>query len=181
MSWTELSYQFVPYRHSHCSDTLISTKRKGCLRNKDTERSIKWKTRQILTSCHPLRGLKCTSEGMAVTSGHHTTRENWRLCRVQLHWRAASIRNDSKQEDTPEIYIKKNKSSHYHMQLSWTFWRWNTPPAWNQDHISSPSRKGNNQELSSHFAAVTKFRGTQLSINPPRVWPRRDCCDKQMV
>lgn len=64
---------------------------------------------------------------------------------------------------------KKNKlkksTQHHHMQLSWTSWGWNMSPTLNQKHVSSPRRKGNNQEqdLSRHFAPVTKFTRTQLS------------------
>jgi len=45
------------------------------------------------------------------------------------------------------------------------------PPTPNHNHVSYPSRKGNNQqqELSRHFAAVTKFTRTQLFDKFPQV------------
>ena len=49
------------------------------------------------------------------------------------------------------------------------------PPTPNQNHTSSPSRKGNNQEqeLSRHFVPVTKFTRTQLSDKFPQVLSKK--------
>lgn len=164
----------------------LQRERKGCLRNRDTEGDIKLNTWLFLTSCHQSATLRPVGTEMHLW-GHHRTRENCRFCRIQLHWRAASIRNHSKQEDTPEIPKKKKmftrrKYPHtIHIKLSSAFWGWKVPPTWNQDRISSPSRKGNNQELSRHFAAVTKLTGTQLSMKLPGVWARGESWDKQRV